>query len=219
MLATMFGGTAAFLSLFTHPSHIAYLLKHRGDEEIYRGVSIASLFLISISSVNWVVYGFAYAGVFTAVVASSNIVVKSLLLYLLWRQSRVVTATVLGFAAALAATTAVSLAVSQNVLGFLGTASSIIMWVPAAARVIRAFGTREATSYPPATSWLVIAVNALWMAYGIALHDFWLFISSPTSVISGVLMLVAYYSFKGEGATANEKRAGSRPARGIGYGD
>ena len=121
MLAAMFGGAAAFLSLFTHPSHIAYLLKHRGDEEIYRGVSVASLFLISISSVNWVVYGFAYAGVFTAVVATSNIIVKSLLLYLLWRQGRVGTTTVLGFAAALAATTAVSLAVSQNVLGFLGT--------------------------------------------------------------------------------------------------
>lgn len=172
MLAAVVGGVAAFLSLFTHPSHIAYLIKNKGDDEIYRGVSIASLFLISISSVNWVIYGFVYAGVFTAIVATSNIIVKSLLLYLLWSQKRVNTKTVMLFIAAMLATVAVSFAVSQNVLGFLGTASSIVMWIPAAAKVIKAFGTREAMSYPPATSWLVIAVNTLWMAYGIALHDF-----------------------------------------------
>ena len=48
MLAAIFGGAAAFLSLLTHPSHIAYPIKHKGDEEIYRGVSIASLFLIEL---------------------------------------------------------------------------------------------------------------------------------------------------------------------------
>lgn len=211
MLAAVVGGVAAFLSLFTHPSHIAYLLKNKGDDEIYRGVSIASLFLISISSVNWVIYGFVYAGVFTAIVATSNIIVKSLLLYLLWSQKRVGTKTVMLFIAAMLATVVVSFAVSQNVLGFLGTASSIVMWIPAAAKVVKAFGTREAMSYPPATSWLVIAVNTLWMVYGIALHDFWLFISSPTSVISGILMLVAYHSYKGSKVVSEKDPEGSTP--------
>lgn len=194
VIANLVGLTASLASALQHPSHVVYLWGHKDEPPVLRGLSLASILFTTANSVMWAIYGVLYNAWPTTIAAAAALVVMAITAWLLVRAK---VWTVLGTAAFLAFTTGFTLWsfwVGQDTLGLWGNVLSIVMWIPAAARVVRSRGSVAALAYPPATSWIIVATNVAWIVYGVMLDDIWLWLSSPVSIVCAGVMLWAYHS-------------------------
>ena len=194
IIANLIGLAASLASSLQHPSHVVYLWGHKDEPPVLRGLSLASILFTTANSVMWAIYGVLYNAWPTTIAAAAALVVMAITAWLLVR-ARVWTP--LGTAAFLAFTTVCtwwSFWVSQDTLGLWGNILSIVMWIPAAMRVVRRRGTVAALAYPPLMSWIIVATNVAWIVYGVMLDDIWLWLSSPVSIVCAGIMLWSYHS-------------------------
>lgn len=192
VIANIIGLAAAVLTSLQHPSHIIYLWGHRDDRAVLRGLSTVSILTTTANSLLWVVYGVSYNAMPTALASAGAIAVMAITVWLLRRAqvwSRAVTGAYVVFVAVCVVWT---LLVGQAVLGFIGTAISVVTWLPAAVKTVRTRGTLAGLAYPPTTSRIIIANNVLWIIYGVMLDDIWLWAASPVGIASACVMLWTY---------------------------
>lgn len=192
VIANIIGLVAAVLTSLQHPSHIIYLWGHRDDRAVLRGLSVVAILTTTANSLLWVIYGVSYNAIPTALASAGAITVMAITVWLL-RRARVWSRTATGAYVVFAAACVVwPLLVGQAVLGFIGTAISVVTWLPAALKTLRTRGTLAGLAYPPTTSWIIIANNMLWIVYGVMLDDVWLWAASPVGIASACVMLWTY---------------------------
>lgn len=191
-LISIVGASATLLSALTHPSHLAYLWRHRDDTETLKGVSMASAGVVVASQMIWVVYGLTVNGIWAAAIAGISVVVQTYIVVVVSRAGAASKSSVAAICAAALAALITSLLLPGPVLGAIGVAVSAAMWVPAAIVVVRAAGTAAGRAYPPVMSTVIVVANLLWLVYGLLLNDIWLWLPCPLHIASGMLMLWAY---------------------------
>lgn len=193
LIANTIGLVASLASALQHPSHVVYLWGHRKDATVLRGLSLASILATTANSVMWAIYGGLYNAWPTTIAAAAALVVMFITAVLLIRAGVWNTLGTLGFVLFFTVCTWWSFWVSQDTLGLWGNVLSIVMWIPAAVKVVRSRGTVAALAYPPMTSWIIVATNVAWIVYGVMLNDIWLWLSSPVSIVCAAVMLVVYH--------------------------
>lgn len=194
IVANIIGLAAAVLTSLQHPSHVVYLWGHKDEPPVLRGLSTVSILTTTANSLLWVIYGVSYNAIPTALASAGAIAVMGITVWLLCRArvwSPTATAAYVVFAAACVVW---PMLVSQSVLGFIGTAISVVTWLPAAVKTVRTRGTFAGLAYPPTTSWIIIANNVLWIIYGVMLNDVWLWAACPAGIASACVMLWTYRS-------------------------
>lgn len=194
IIAQILGMFAAILSALQHPSHVIYLWGHRKEASVLRGLSILSILFTTANSIMWGFYGAMYNAWPTALAALAAMVVMLITVWLLLQAKVWNPLAIMGYIAFCVAVSWWSVWVSQNTLGLWGNLLSIVMWIPAAIKIVKVRGTAAGLSYPPMTSWIIIATNVVWIIYGVMLQDIWLWLSSPVSILCAGLMLWAYAS-------------------------
>lgn len=194
IIANLIGLTASLASALQHPSHVVYLWGHKDEPPVLRGLSLASIYFTTANSVMWAIYGALYNAWPTTIAAAAALVVMAITAALLIRAKVWNVVLTAAFVAFTAACTWWSFWVGQDTLGLWGNILSIVMWIPAAMRVVRRRGTVAALAYPPLTSWIIVATNVAWIVYGAMLDDIWLWLSSPVSIVCAGIMLWSYHS-------------------------
>lgn len=191
-VANIIGLAAAVLTSLQHPSHVIFLWGHRDNAAVLRGLSTVSILTTTANSLLWVIYGVSYNALPTALASAGAITVMAITVWLL-RRAQVWSRTATGAYVVFAAVCVVwTLLVGQAVLGFIGTAISVVTWLPAAVKTMHTRGTLAGLAYPPTTSWIIIANNVLWIIYGVMLDDVWLWAASPVGIASACVMLWTY---------------------------
>lgn len=199
MLIFIVGCAATILSAGPHPVQAAYLWRHRSDRAVFRGVSLAGVGVISVTSILWAAYGLRFDAPWVATIAAIDLLMQFgvLVIAVRYRHGFGASAVAL-YAGCVVAAIVAALLLPQNILGAVGACTALAMFVPQARRVAKARGTAAGRAFNPVSSVLNIAADSLWFAYGVLLNDVWLAIPAPFVVACSLLMLWAWAGSRGE---------------------